>query len=30
MLHLYKEIEKDDFVVKQKLVNYSIGEGLNI
>lgn len=30
MLHLYKEIEKDDFVVKQKLVHYSIGEGLNI
>lgn len=30
MLHLYKEIEKDDFVVKQKLVNYSIGKGLNI
>ena len=29
-MHLQKEIENDNFVVKQKLTHYSIGEGLNI
>ena len=29
-MNLKKEIEKDNFTVEQKLIHYSIGEGLNI